>query len=156
MVPQPGVDPLYLATLKATARVLRSACAQQHCHWDPARDVHVVVGRYHNGPQLLNALVAESVVVSSFREVLVALHQAANGRPHALNRFLSAIPRYESAPADKLSQGLHQSTLCLDLAASWNPDASMSQRARLWSARSTEPRLTASIRLTVPPRMATD
>ena len=129
VVPQQGVDPLYLAALEATARVLRSACAQQRCHWDPARDVHVVVGRYHNGPQLLNALVAESVVVPSFREVLVPLHQAANGRPHALNRFLSAIPRYESAPAGKLSQGLHESTLCLDLAAPWNPDASMSQRA---------------------------
>jgi len=129
VVPQEGVDPSYLAALEATARVLRSACAQQRCRWDPAHDVHIVVGRYHDGPQLLNALVTESVAVPSFSEVLVPLHEAANGRPQTLNRFLSAIPRYQSAPAHELSQGLHESTLCLDLAAPWKPDASMSQRA---------------------------
>lgn len=129
VVPQQGVDPLYLAALGASARVLRSACAQQRCRWDPAHDLHTVVERYDNGPQLLNALVAESVAVPSFSEVLVPLHEAAEGRPQALNRFLAAIPRYESAPADELSQGLHESTLCLDLAPPWNPDASIIQRA---------------------------
>lgn len=129
VVPQQGVDPLYLAALRATARVLRSACAQQHCRWDPAHDVQAVVDRYHDGPQLLNALVAESVAVPSFSEVLGPLHEAADGRPQTLNRFLAAIPRYESAPADELSQGLHESTLCLDLAAPWNPDAPSAQRA---------------------------
>ncbi|MGN6170517.1 MAG: alpha/beta fold hydrolase [Solirubrobacteraceae bacterium] len=129
VVPQQGVDPLYLAALQATARVLRSACAQQRCRWDPAHDLQVVVDRYHNGPQLLNAVVAESVVVPSFSEVLVPLHEAADGRPQTLNRFLAAIPDYESAPADQLSQGLHESTLCLDLAAPWNTQASTTRRA---------------------------
>jgi pimeloyl-ACP methyl ester carboxylesterase len=123
VVPQTGADPLYLAALEATPRVLRDACAQQHCRWDPAHDVHVVVAAYHDGPALLNALVAESVAVPAFSEVLGPLHQAAAGHPHALERFLAAIPRYESAPADQLSQGLHESTLCLDLAGRWNPDA---------------------------------
>ncbi|MGN6170540.1 MAG: alpha/beta hydrolase [Solirubrobacteraceae bacterium] len=129
VVPQRGVDPGYLAAPEATARVLRSACAQQNCRWDPAHDVQVVVGRYHNGPQLLNALVAESVAAPSFSDVLEPLHEAATGRPQALNRFLAAIPRYERASAYQLSQGLHESTLCLDLAAPWNPDASISERA---------------------------
>ena len=70
VVPQQGVDPLYLAALQASSRVLRSACAHQGCGWDPAHDVQVVVDRYHDGPQLLNALVAESVAVPSFTEVL--------------------------------------------------------------------------------------
>jgi pimeloyl-ACP methyl ester carboxylesterase len=129
VVPQQGVDPLYIATLQATGPVLRSACAQEHCNWDPARDLKTVVNRYHNGPQLLNALVAESVEVPSFSEVLGPLHDAADGSPQSLDRFLAAIPRYESAPADELSQGLHESTLCLDLSAPWNPQASTNQRA---------------------------
>jgi pimeloyl-ACP methyl ester carboxylesterase len=129
VVPQQGLEPLYLAALQATARVLRSACAQQGCRWDPAHDVQVVVDRYHDGPQLLNALVAESVVVPSFTEVVGPLHRAADGRPQTLDRFLAAIPRYESTPASQLSQGLHEATLCLDLAAPWNPAAPTGQRA---------------------------
>jgi len=129
VVPQQGVDPLYLAAMQATARVLRSACAQQRCHWDPVRDAHVLIDRYHDGPQLLNALVAESVAVPSFSEVLVPMHEAADGHPQALDRFLAAVPGYESAAANELSQGLHESTLCLDLAVPWNPDASTSERA---------------------------
>jgi pimeloyl-ACP methyl ester carboxylesterase len=74
VVPQQGVDPLYLAALPATGRVLRSACAQLRCNWDPAQDLTVVVKRYHDGPQLLNALVAESIAVPSFSEVLGPLH----------------------------------------------------------------------------------
>jgi pimeloyl-ACP methyl ester carboxylesterase len=129
VVPQQGLDPLYLAALQATARVLRDACAQQGCHWDPARDVRTLVEQYHDGPQLLNAIVAESVAVPSFSEVLGPVHAAADGHPQALDHFLAALPSYESATAGELSQGLHESTLCLDLAAPWNPDAPASARA---------------------------
>lgn len=129
VVPQQGVDPLYLAALQATARVLRDACAQAGCRWDPAEDVRTLVRRDHDGPQLLNALVAESVAVPSFTEVLGPVHAAAEGHTHALKVFLAELPSYESAPADVLSQGLHESTLCLDLAAPWNPTAGGSERA---------------------------
>lgn len=129
VVPQRGVDALYLASIQATARVLRDACAQQRCGWDPASDVRAVVDAHHDGPQLLDALVAESVAVPSFTEVLGPLHEAAHGHPQALDRFLAAIPTYESAPADQLSQGLHESTLCLDLAAPWNPATKPRRRA---------------------------
>lgn len=130
VVPQQGVDPLYLAAIQATSRVLRDACAQQRCHWDPARDLRALVRSSRNGPQLLDALVAESVAVPSFAEVLVPLHQASDGHPRALDQFLAAIPHYESTRAADLSQGLHESTLCLDLARPWNPGATPSERAR--------------------------
>ena len=68
--------------------------------------------------------------VPSFVEVLGPLHAAAHGQPQALDRFLAAIPSYESAPADELSQGLHDSTLCLDLTPPWNPQAPTSHRAQ--------------------------
>jgi pimeloyl-ACP methyl ester carboxylesterase len=129
VVPQQGVDPLYQAAIQASARVLRSACRQQGCRWDPAEDLRAVVETHRDGPQLLNALVAESVAVPSFVEVLRPLHQAAHGRPQALDRFLAEIPTFEQAPADALSQGLHESTLCLDLAAPWSPGAPASARA---------------------------
>jgi pimeloyl-ACP methyl ester carboxylesterase len=130
VVPQQGVDPLYLAAIQASARVLRDACAQQGCRWDPGRDVRRLVASEHDGPQLLNALVAESVVLPSFGELLGPVHAAAGGHPQALNRFLAALPRYESVPAGELSQGLHESTLCLDLALPWNPEGPAGERVR--------------------------
>lgn len=129
VVPQQGVDPLYLAALQAAGPALRSACAQERCNWDPARDLNAVVKMYHDGPELLNALVAESIVIPSFSEVLGPLHEAADGSPQSLEQFLAAMPRYESTPADQLSQGLHESTLCMDLSAPWNPQAPTNQRA---------------------------
>jgi pimeloyl-ACP methyl ester carboxylesterase len=129
VVPQRGVDATYLSAIQATARVLRSVCAQTQCAWDPARDVAAIVRRRHNGPELLDALVGESVGVPSFAGVLAILHAAAAGRDVGLDRFLSAVRAAESAPAEKLSQGLHQSTLCLDLAPPWNPGSSPARRA---------------------------
>jgi pimeloyl-ACP methyl ester carboxylesterase len=129
VVPQQGVDPLYLAAVQATDRVLRDACAAMLCRWDPSRDVRAVVRADNDGPQLLNALVAESIVVPSFSEVIEPLHQAALGHPQALQRFLALVANAEGAPADELSQGLHESTLCLDLAAPWNPTTPAAQRA---------------------------
>jgi pimeloyl-ACP methyl ester carboxylesterase len=129
VLPQQGVGPLYLASIEATDRVLREACAAMRCQWDPAHDVRAVVRAYDDGPQLLNALVAESIVVPSFSEVLVPLHEAALGHPEELQRFLALVANAEGAPADELSQGLHESTLCLDLAAPWNPATPSADRA---------------------------
>jgi pimeloyl-ACP methyl ester carboxylesterase len=129
VVPQQGVDPLYLAAVQATARVLRDACRRQGCRWDPAQDLRNVVSAHHDGPQLLNVLVAESVAVPSFAEVIGPVHQAAHGHPGALDRLLAKVPTFERAPADELSQGLHESTLCPELSAPWNPGASGSERA---------------------------
>jgi pimeloyl-ACP methyl ester carboxylesterase len=129
VVPQRGVDPLYLAALEAAGRVLRDACASQRCGRDPALDVRAVLRIYHNGPQLLNGLVAEGLAVPSFTDVLGPLHEAALGHPQPLERFMALVASADRASPDELSQGLHESTLCLDLAAPWNPAAPSAHRA---------------------------
>jgi pimeloyl-ACP methyl ester carboxylesterase len=128
VVPQQGRDGLYAAALARTGPVLRSVCAQQHCGFDPARDVATIVRARHDGPALLNALVAESVAFPSFQGIPRALHAAAQGNPHGLDELLAGVRRGEAAPADALSQGLHQSSVCVELAPPWDPAASSAQR----------------------------
>jgi pimeloyl-ACP methyl ester carboxylesterase len=79
VVPQQGPDPLYLAALQASARVLRSVCRAQRCGWDPARDVATLVRARGDGPEVLNALVADSVAYPAFPGILAVLHAAAAG-----------------------------------------------------------------------------
>lgn len=129
VVPQTGVDPLYRAALSASARVLRSVCAERRCGWNPAADLAAVVRTLHDGPALLDALVADSVAAPDFPGVLGDLHAARAGRPQALEALVAAVRRDEAAPAGFLSQGLHESTLCLDLTAPWDPAAPAAQRA---------------------------
>src|SRR5262249_26966149 len=88
-----------------------------------------VVRRRDDGARILNALVTDSIVDPSFTGIPAAVHQAAVGHPAALDRFVDGVDRGESAPAALLSQGLHEATLCLDLAAPWTPRASQAQRA---------------------------
>jgi pimeloyl-ACP methyl ester carboxylesterase len=47
-----------------------------------------------------------------------------------VQKLLAGVRSGESAPAPFLSQGLHESTLCLDLQPPWNPQSSMQERAR--------------------------
>jgi pimeloyl-ACP methyl ester carboxylesterase len=132
VIPQQGWDPLYLAGIQATARVLRSVCAQQRCTWDPAMDLRAVVRAHHDGPQLLDALVAESVSdPTNFGGALQALHAAAAGHRQRLDRFLDNVREGERASAEQISQGLHQSTACLSLSAPWDPTATTAERASL-------------------------
>lgn len=128
VVPQAGVDPTYRAALSASGRVLRSVCAADHCEWDPAADLSAVVDRLHDGPAVLDALVADSVAAPDYPGVIDALHAARAGRPAALGALVAAVRRDESVPARFLSQGLHESTLCLELASPWDPAESRSQR----------------------------
>jgi pimeloyl-ACP methyl ester carboxylesterase len=129
VVPQEGVDATYLAALQATARVLRSACTEQHCRFDPARDVATIVRTQHNGPELFDGLVAESVGFPSFVGVLGTLHAAARGDLGPLNRFFTAVHRGDAAPAGLLSQGLHESALCAELAPPWDPASTTAARS---------------------------
>jgi pimeloyl-ACP methyl ester carboxylesterase len=129
VVPQQGVDATYLAALQATARVLHSACAEQHCGFDSARDVATIVRTQRNGPELLDALVAQSVGFPSFAGVLGVLHDAARGNLGPLKRFFAAVHRGDAVPAAILSQGLHESALCAELAPPWDPASSSSARS---------------------------
>ena len=83
VVPSWNVDPLQLASMRQTAAVLRDACRAQGCAFDPASDLAVVVRRYHDGPALLDVLVAMSVGDPSFPGVPAVLHAAAAGHPAA-------------------------------------------------------------------------
>jgi pimeloyl-ACP methyl ester carboxylesterase len=119
VVPSWNVDPLQLVNMRQTAAVLRDACAAQGCGSDPASDLAAVVRRYHDGPALLDMLVALSVGDPSFPGVPAALHAAAAGHPDALNALVARVHAADSATAGELSQGLHASTLCADMPMPW-------------------------------------
>jgi pimeloyl-ACP methyl ester carboxylesterase len=134
VVPQAGADPLYRAALSRSAVVLRSVCAAERCGSDPVADLALVVRRLHDGPALLDALVADSVGAPDFRGVPGALHAARAGRTGPLRSFLAAVRRADSVPASYLSQGLHESTLCQELSPPWDPAASSERRSATLSA----------------------
>jgi pimeloyl-ACP methyl ester carboxylesterase len=129
VVPTWNVDPLQLDTMRRTAVVLRDACAAQGCAADPAADLAMVVRRYHDGPALLDTLVALSIGAPSFPGVPAALHAAAAGQPAALDALMARVHAAQAAPAGYLSQGLHASTLCADLPMPWGgPQTSLAGR----------------------------
>ncbi len=129
VVPQAGADPLYRTALSSSGRVLRSVCAAARCGWDPAADLAAVVRRLHDGPAVLDTLVADSVGAPDFPGVLDALHAARAGRPTALERLIAVVRRDEAVPASFLSQGLHESTICPELATPWDAAAPRPRRA---------------------------
>ena len=88
VVPSWNVDPMQLVNMRQSAAVLRDVCAAQRCGFDPASDLAAVVRRYHDGPALLDMLVALSVGDPSFPGVPAALHAAAA----ALHAELPRIP----------------------------------------------------------------
>ncbi|HET6869812.1 MAG TPA: alpha/beta fold hydrolase [Solirubrobacteraceae bacterium] len=133
VVPQAGPDPLYRAALSRSAAVLRSVCAAERCGWDPVADLSAVISRLHDGPALLDALVADSVGAPNFGGVLGALHAARAGRTGPLDAFLAAVRRADTVPASYLSQGLHESTLCQELSP-WDPAAPVARRSAALSA----------------------
>jgi len=129
VVPSWNVDPFQLAGMRRTATVLRAVCAAQGCGFDPADDIAAVVRRYHDGPALLDTLVASSAGDPSFPGVPAALHAAAGGHPAALDTLIARAHAADAATAGQLSQGLHASTLCADLPMPWGgPDTPLAAR----------------------------
>ncbi|MEK2491567.1 alpha/beta fold hydrolase [Kitasatospora purpeofusca] len=120
VVPQQGFDPLDLAALPATARVLRAACRATGCTTDPAADLAATVRRYGNGAQILSALTGYEFVDPDYGGVAEILHEAAAGRPEKLLDFFEFVHReVDAAPAEELSQGLHSAALCADSRFPW-------------------------------------
>jgi pimeloyl-ACP methyl ester carboxylesterase len=134
VVPHEGADPLYRAALSRSAVVLRSVCAAERCGSDPAVDLAAVIRRVHNGPAVLDALVADSVGAPDSPRVIAALHAARAGRTGPLDALLAAVRRADAVPAGFLSQGLHESTLCQELSPPWDPAASGARRSATLSA----------------------
>ncbi|MFI6157871.1 alpha/beta fold hydrolase [Kitasatospora sp. NPDC051170] len=119
VVPQQGYDPLDLAGLTATARVLRAACAATGCTTDPAEDLAATVRRYHNGVAVLDAITTYEFVDPDYGVVPEALHEAANGKPEKLQAFIDSVTKGDDTPAEWLSQGLHAATMCADGTYPW-------------------------------------
>jgi pimeloyl-ACP methyl ester carboxylesterase len=133
VVPQTGADPFEVANMQAAARVLRAACAAQHCGTDPAADLTAAIGRPYSGPVLLDALVELSVIAPSFTGVPAALHAAREGDPTPLQAIVGPVESGDQTTAGELSQGLHASTLCADTPLPWQPDTPLADRQGLLS-----------------------
>ncbi|MBX6356531.1 MAG: alpha/beta fold hydrolase, partial [Micromonosporaceae bacterium] len=130
VVPQDTADPLYVDSLHRTAFVLREACREQDCGFDPAAELADVVRRYDNGVGVFDLIVIASIVdpkltATNFFPVLSLLHQAAQGNPDPLNQAIDNLRKFGlQAPPEEYSSGLHVATLCADLThAPWG-DAS--------------------------------
>jgi pimeloyl-ACP methyl ester carboxylesterase len=123
VVPQRASGQLETQAFPRVAEVLRAVCKERGCGFDPAADLAADVARYHNGPQLLDAIVTLSVFdptyVTQF-DLPRALHEARQGNPDAMRSMLALIKDSEATtPASILSQGLHASALCEDWTYPW-------------------------------------
>ncbi|MFB7380047.1 alpha/beta fold hydrolase [Kitasatospora purpeofusca] len=144
VVPQQGFDPLDMAALPATARVLRAACRATGCTTDPAADLAATVRRYGNGARILGALTGYEFADPDYRGVPEILHEAAAGRPEKLLELFEFVHRQvDAAPAEALSQGLHSAALCADSRFPWGTtDSPVAGRAA--ALERTRRRLTAA------------
>ncbi|MFJ6382599.1 alpha/beta fold hydrolase [Kitasatospora sp. NPDC092039] len=120
VAPPQGFDPLDLAAMPATARVLRAACQATGCTTDPAADLAATVRRYGNGAQILSALTGYEFIDPDYGGVPEILHEAAAGQPAKLQEFFDLVHReVDTASAEELSQGLHSAALCADSRFPW-------------------------------------
>lgn len=136
----PHVDPqrddaLYLTGLRATARVLRAACAQVSCGHDPAAELSWLVRHGVNGVALFDTIVEYEFLDPGYGEVLSALHAARQGSRAALTALIARMRQSSGAPPYLFSAGLHAATLCADLPFPWGKAGSPAQRRRLLARR---------------------
>ncbi|MEU4623595.1 alpha/beta hydrolase [Actinoplanes sp. NPDC023801] len=135
VVPQNDLDPLYVDSLGRAGEVLRTACREQQCGYDPAAELAEVVRRYDNGVGVLDLLVIASIVdpgltAANFYPVLSLLHLAAQGDPGPLNSVIEDLRHGTFTPPAEFSSGLHVATLCGDLRSTPWGDASTPLRFR--------------------------
>jgi pimeloyl-ACP methyl ester carboxylesterase len=131
VVPVEAFSATNVESFPDVAAVLREVCAAERCTGDPAQDLSAAVARYRLGPALLDVVSLMSVVDPTFPGLLDALHDAATGQPGALRALVARWQDASAGPADQLSQGLHASTLCLDLTFPWGgADSDPAARAR--------------------------
>lgn len=127
VVPLDGAGALYEASLGHTATVLRTACEEQSCGYDPAEDVAKVVRRDGNGTGVFNLLVVASIIDPKLTHadlgILDAIHSSANGDPDPLKKLVEGFYASEGLPPEEFSSGLHAATLCADTVWPWG-DAS--------------------------------
>jgi pimeloyl-ACP methyl ester carboxylesterase len=136
----PHVDPqaddaLYLTGLRATARVLRAACADLRCAFDPANDLAWVVRHGIAPVPLWDAIVTYEFVDPEYRRMLEAIHLARHGEPAPLRTLIALIHQGSGAPAELFSSGLHAAALCADLRFPWATTTPIGRRPALLARR---------------------
>jgi len=119
VVPQRGVDPLYVASMHRAAFVLRQACQRQRCGYDPAAELARVIARYGYSVQIFGILVILSITDPRLSSpgigFLARLHEAAHGNPGPLRKLISGFYRGPAVRPQAYSSGLHAATLCADI-----------------------------------------
>jgi len=119
VVPQQNVDPLYTASMHRAALVLRQACQQQRCGYDPAAELAQVIARYGYSVRIFDILVILSIIdprLSSPRiGFLARLHEAARGNPGPLMNLINGFYSGPGVRPQIYSSGLHAATLCADI-----------------------------------------
>lgn len=120
VVPVTGFDPLLTDVYPEVARVLRAVCDQSRCAGDPAEALNATVKRWPDlSPVLLDVITGMSVADPTFSGLVPALLQAAAGQDQPIRAFARGWQSGDQTEASSLSQGLHASTLCLDLEFPW-------------------------------------
>jgi pimeloyl-ACP methyl ester carboxylesterase len=114
------IDPLYVAGLHRTGWMLREACQEQNCGFDPAAALADVVRKYDNGVGVFDLIVVASIIDpkltgEGYFPVLKLLRQAAQGEPGPLNEAIAGLQGGEDTSPGEYSAGLHVATLCADL-----------------------------------------
>ena len=127
-LPAGGPDTLELDTMRATGRVLRSACAAQKCAGDPVADLAAVVRRDGDGPDLLGLVTGMSSVRPAFDTLLPALGQARSGDRADLDRLLQAYRTGFATTAAVFSAGLHSAAYCGDQVFPWGRSSAPVER----------------------------
>jgi pimeloyl-ACP methyl ester carboxylesterase len=127
VVPLDGAGVLYEDALGHSARVLRTACREQQCGFDPARDLATVVRRDGNGAGVFNLLVIASIIDPRLDNprfgILNAIHASAAGDRTRLDGLVAGFSAPSEEPPSEFSSGLHAATLCADSRWPWG-DAS--------------------------------
>jgi pimeloyl-ACP methyl ester carboxylesterase len=136
----PHVDPqaddaLYLVGLKATGRVLRAACADLRCGFDPAGDLAWIVRHGIAPVPLWDAIVTYEFVDPEYQRMIDAIHQARHGDAAQLRTLVAQMHQGGGAPPSLFSSGLHAATLCADLRFPWSSATPVSRRPALLARR---------------------
>ena len=137
VVPVTGFDPLLTDVYPEVARVLRAVCAADGCGGDPADALNATVRRWPDlSPVLLDLVTGMSVADPTFGGLVPALLQAAAGQDQPIRSLAAKWQAADTTQANSLSQGLHASTLCLDLDFPWGgADSDPGGRAATVDAR---------------------
>jgi pimeloyl-ACP methyl ester carboxylesterase len=128
-------DPLYLTGLRATTRVLRAACSNLQCGFDPADDLAWVVRHGVDGVKLFDTIVTYEFVDPDYTAVLADIHEARQGDRSSLLGLETNVHDAAGAPPELFSSGLHAATLCADLRLPWSSSTPIAARPALLARR---------------------